>query len=550
MAICNQSKRRSILPTTISTRLPICKSGQFRRVFMDVARLTGVRVLTFAAALAGLATVAAQSPQLTTYPRMVSQTAPAAIDRGVRDLDPPRDPRTDATSRSVRHRGPFLPGSIVVKFRPGTSTEARRRLLAQVDSAPAAPLSYAPFEIVSIDTSADPETVARRLDAQPDVEYAQARYRVYPRFTPNDPQYVRQWNFPAIDMERAWDINQGAATSITVAILDTGVAFRSAVMRYEAPAFTVDDALGALMFPALGIVDVPFAAAPDLDGAGRFVSPRDFIWETEDPLDLDGHGTHVAGTVGQLTNNGVGVAGMAFNVRIMPVKVIATVWDDIFGSPRIGTDDVVARGIRYATDNGARVINLSIGRSGRPAPVVHEAIAYAVSRGAFVVVAGGNNFEDGNDIERFAEFAPDIDGMVAVGAIGRDRRRAFYSNTGPYIELAAPGGNTRVGGTGDGILQQTFDFDFVDTFLRGPARHRAPRFDMFTYDFLQGTSMAAPHVAGFAAMLMQQGITSPAAIEAAMKRYAIDLGEPGRDIEYGYGLINPRGSLRGLGLAR
>jgi serine protease len=201
-------------------------------------------------------------------------------------------------------------------------------------------------------------------------------------------------------------------------------------------------------------------------------------------------------------------------------------------------------------DNGAKVINLSIGRSGRPAPAVHEAIAYAVSRGTFVVVAGGNGFEEGNDIERFAEFAPDIDGMVAVGAIGRDRRRAFYSNTGPYIELVAPGGNTRVGGTGGGILQQTFDFDFVDTFVSGPSQYRAPRFDMFTYDFLQGSSMAAPHVAGFAAMLMQQGITSPAAIEAAMKRYAVDLGEPGRDDEYGHGLINPRASLRGLGLAR
>jgi serine protease len=327
------------------------------------------------------------------------------------------------------------------------------------------------------------------------------------------------------------------------------VAFRSAVMRYEAPAFSLDGPT-TITFPALGVVDVPFAAAPDLDGANRFASPRDFIWETSDPLDLDGHGTHVAGTVGQLTNNGVGVAGMAFNVRIMPVKVIAGIWDAIFGSPRVGTDDVVARGVRYAVDNGAKVINLSIGRSGRPAPAVHEAIAYAVSRGAFVVVAGGNSFEEGNDIERFAEFAPDIDGMVAVGAIGRDRRRAFYSNTGPYIELVAPGGNTRVGGTGGGILQQTFDFDFVDTFLRGPSQYRAPRFDMFAYDFLQGSSMAAPHVAGFAAMLMQQGITSPAAIEAAMKRYAVDLGEPGRDNEYGYGLINPRASLRGLGLAR
>jgi serine protease len=153
-------------------------------------------------------------------------------------------------------------------------------------------------------------------------------------------------------------------------------------------------------------------------------------------------------------------------------------------------------------------------------------------------------------VERLAEFAPQIDGMVAVGAIGRDRRRAFYSNTGSYVELAAPGGNSRVGGTEGAILQQTFDFDLVETYLGGPARYQAPRFDSFTYEFFQGTSMAAPHVAGFAALLIQQGITSPAAIEAVMKRYATDLGPAGRDNEYGYGLINPRASLRGLGLAK
>jgi subtilisin family serine protease len=100
------------------------------------------------------------------------------------------------------------------------------------------------------------------------------------------------------------------------------------------------------------------------------------------------------------------------------------------------------------------------------------------------------------------------------------------------------------------ILQQTFDFDFVDTYLGGPASFTAPRFDAFRYDFLQGTSMASPHVAGFAALLVQQGITRPAAIEAAMKQFATDLGAVGRDDVYGYGLINPRATLRGLGLAR
>jgi serine protease len=165
-----------------------------------------------------------------------------------------------------------------------------------------------------------------------------------------------------------------------------------------------------------------------------------------------------------------------------------------------------------------------------------------------VSVAGGNEFRDGNQADRLAEFAPQIDGMVAVAAIGRDRARADYSTTGPYIELTAPGGDASRGGAAAAVLQQTYDLDLVETFDVGP--FRAPRFDVFAYDYFQGTSMAVPHVSGLAAMLIQQGITSPAAIEAAMKRYATDLGAPGRDDEYGYGLIDPRASLRGMGLGR
>ncbi len=494
-------------------------------------------------------TTSAQQPEDAPGRRTIlSDISAPAIDRGLREHDAPIEARTADSGRltSAGHE-PFLRGSLIVKFRAGTSAAARTAMLGRVNGAETRALPYADFDVVTIGERADPEAVARALDAQPDVEYAQARYRVHASFVPNDPLYSRQWNLPAIDMERAWDINPGATNAVTVAVLDTGAAYRSSVVRFTGAAWALDD---GVRFPALGPVDVPFAAAPDLGGPDRFVSPRDFIWNDTTPFDLDGHGTHVAGTVGELTNNNLGVAGMAFNVRIMPVKVIDSLWDAIFSRPFAGTDDVVARGIRYAADNGAKVLNMSIGRNGPPAPVVQAAISYAVGLGTFVVVAGGNEFQSGNPIEQIAEFAPRIDGMVAVASIGPDRRRAFYSTTAPYIELAAPGGDQQSVGSTGGILQQSFDLDLVDTFLRGPAGYRAPRFDSFAYQYFQGTSMAAPHVAGFAALLMQQGITSPAAIEAAMKQYATDLGTPGRDDEYGYGLINPRAALRGMGLAK
>lgn len=481
------------------------------------------------------------------------------IDLGLRANDAPVDPnsrilwRYDADSNSVSAaRGELLhlSGSVVVKFRSGTGQSSVLSAMSEVGAATISRPSYADFEIMQIAPDADPESVAAELRSRPDVEYAQPRYLNHPMARPNDPLYAQQWNFPAIDMERAWDIQPAAGSEITVAVLDSGAAFRTANIRYNANRTFRLTPTGPL-FPALGPVDVPFAVAPEL-GDAKFVAPRDFIWEDTLPFDLDGHGTHVSGTIGQLTNNGVGVAGMAYGVRLMPVKVIAGQWDFNFGAPFVGTDDVIARGIRYAAENGADIINMSIGReAGGPATVVDAAIRYAVSEhGVFVAVASGNSADQGNAPNRVAESAPAIPGMVAVAAVSRSLSRAYYSTTNTYVEIAAPGGDQRLHGTAGGVLQQTLAPDQLHTYLSGPAGYRAPRGDAFTYQFYQGTSMATPHVAAFAAMLMQQGITNPVAIEAAMKRFALDLGTPGNDNEYGMGLIQPRTTLRGLGLAR
>jgi serine protease len=513
---------------------------------------------------------------------IIDHFAPPAIENGIRpDLSRAPDSPETRQRRSLRRASgpadrvgssgrPYVAGRVIVKFRDGASAESRIGDLAaasrtaRMGNRP----TYADFDVVSIDPNEDAEAVATALSARPDVEYAQPSYRMRPKFRPNDRFYDEQWNLPIIGMEQAWDIQPAAGSSITVAVLDTGVAYANQTFRFRAQSFSIDndgnigapDAPGTTVYPALGDLTLSFVAATELGPSTRFVSPHDFIWEDDMPVDLDGHGTHVSGTIGQLTNNGTngsgdaknggGTAGIAFNVKIMPVKVISTEWDDIFLSPNVGTDDVVARGIRYAADNGAKVINMSFGEIGSSSSVLESAMRYAVGKGVFMAISAGNEFEDGNPVEIPASLASKIDGAVSVAAIDRAKNHAFYSNTGSWVELSAPGGSFRGFDKTGGVLQQTLDLAVSETFTLSPAQFSAPRFDALAYYYFTGTSMAAPHVSGVAAMLMQQGITDPAAVEAALEKFADDLGTPGRDDTFGYGLVNARRTLLGLGLAK
>jgi serine protease len=498
-------------------------------------------------------------------------------------LQPTVRPMSGTLDRAAPSGAHYVAGRVIVKFKDGTSSGSR--LTAMSASSRTASLStrpdYANFDVVSIDPNEDAEAVARAFAARPEVEYAQAAYRVHAEMTPNDLYYPLQWNLPLIDVDRAWDIQPSAGSSITVAVLDTGIAYESFTVHAHANAFRVDaggnvrpPGGSGTLYPALGDLALAYAAATELGPASRFVSPHDFIWNGNmPPLDFDGHGTHVSGTIGQLTNNrtnglgdvahGGGTAGVAFNVKLMPVKVLASEWDVIFGgAPDVGGSEIeVALGIRYAADNGAKIINMSLGSSGPAgsAPAIEDAIRYAVGKGVFVAVAGGNDFEMGNPTSVLAEIASRVQGAVSVAAVDRTKAHALYSSTGSWIELAAPGGS----GGRDGILQQTLDLNFVrqfDTNFVPFSQFAAPRFDVLAYFYFTGTSQATPHVAGVAAMLMQQGITSPAAIEAALERFAIPCSESQNTCDasiaanhnstFGYGLVDARNSLRGLGLAR
>jgi serine protease len=327
------------------------------------------------------------------------------------------------------------------------------------------------------------------------------------RMNPNDNLFSFQWHWALIDAPRAWAIQTGDA-SVVVAVLDTGIAYED-----------------------FG----PYRRAPDF-GTTTFVQGHDFVNDDTHANDDNFHGTHVASTIAESTNNGTGGAGLAFNTALMPVKVL--------DSEGFGDTFTIAEGIDFAIANpNVKVINMSLGGEGSSATIA-AAVTRAVQRGVTVVAAAGN--ENSSNVG----FPANLSNVIAVGAVDGRKIRAPYSNFGSALDVVAPGGDIRrddVGpdlrpdGRPDGILQQTFDPDTAA---------ETGRYDDFAYFFVVGTSQATPHVAALAALLYHQGITSPAAIQAAIENTAEDLGAPGRDDQYGHGFIRPGAALTGLGVNR
>ena len=264
------------------------------------------------------------------------------------------------------------------------------------------------------------------------------------------------------------------------------------------------------------------SAGPDGFG-GRLVAGYSAVNPSNPDFteDNNGHGTHVAGTIAQQTNNAAGVAGIAFNASVMPVKVLNRMgW---------GTTRQISDGIRWAAEHGADVINMSLGGYGN-SQALEDAVNYAYNRGVVLVAASGN--EGAAEVAYPAAY----ENCIAVGAIRYDEVVADYSNRGLALDVVAPGGDVtedlNEDGYADGVIQETFRYSFAGRALG------------WWYPFWEGTSMASPHVAGVAALIIavNPGYT-PDAVRDAISNTAKDLGAPGWDEVYGYGLLDASAAL-------
>jgi thermitase len=290
-----------------------------------------------------------------------------------------------------------------------------------------------------------------KYKANPNVAYAEPNYYYHAEWTPNDPYFSsKQWGPQKIQAPQAWDVTR-SNRSVKIAIVDTGV-------QYDHP-----------------------------DLSGKVILGYDFVDNTYDPYDKNGHGTHCAGIAAAVTNNGTGIAGVAPNASILAVRVL-----DANGS---GTLDNVASGIEYAADQGAQVINLSLGGP-FDSSTLQNAVNYAWNHGSVLVAAAGNESSSAPSYPAY------YSNTISVASTTSSDTLSYFSNYGSWVDVAAPGSS----------IYSTYPTN--------------------SYATLSGTSMATPHVAGVAALLAGQG-KSNSQIRAAIENTADQISGTGTYFAHG-----------------
>ncbi|MCI2262386.1 S8 family peptidase [Xanthomonas indica] len=335
---------------------------------------------------------------------------------------------------------------------------------------------------------AEAETLMRQIAADPNVEYVEVDQRMTIALTPNDPRLGDQWAFgtsnAGINVRSAWD--KATGNGVVVAVIDTGI--------------TSHPDLNANILPGYDFISDADAAR---DGNGRDSNPADEgdwaaageCYSGSPASDSSWHGTHVAGTIAAVTNNGTGVAGTAFNAKIVPVRVLGKCGgytSDIADAITWASGGTVS-GVP-ANQNPAEVINMSLGGSGTCSSTYQNAINGAVGRGTTVVVAAGNSSTNVS-----SSVPANCNNVIAVAATTSSRAKASYSNYGSGIDISAPGSS---------ILSTLND----GTTTPGNA----------SYASYSGTSMATPHVAGVVALMQSVAPTAltPAQVESTIKNTA------------------------------
>jgi thermitase len=366
---------------------------------------------------------------------------------------------------------------IIVKFRPtGSRTAAVQAAGAEEEGR----LDALNVSVVRARPGRATADVIASLRADPRVLYAEPNQRRHATLIPNDTRYAEQWAPAKINAPAAWDISTGS-TAVTIAVIDSGVD----------------------------------TTHPDFSPA-RFVAGYDFIGGTVAQTDDFGHGTHVAGIAAGTGNNATGIAGMSWNTKIMPLKVLDSHGD--------GWDTDVAAAITYAADrnvapNNVRVINLSLGGPATT-QLLNDAISYALGRGVLVVAAAGNTGLAGVD------YPAALPGVMAVAATDSSDAKSSFSTSGPEVSVAAPGSS------------------ILSTVPTGTCEvcHGSG------YRLVSGTSMATPYVAGLAALLFSfNGNLTAAQVRGAIESSAVDLGDAGTDQIFGHGRINALAALQAVG---